>query len=287
MSPYDALCGVIPNILGQNTCRWVQDQIFDPFVNNILLQFSRKKELIASPTLAAPTNIRLFLQNCGSCSPTRLCFFFAFLTTAPLFSILLLTWLSNRNLALGLGCSFSLQKGRIISPLLVCITMLTVFGNIPLVVFFPEYENVQPIQYVRFGHYWGAMGRILPILARIEVLGIMTSFLFGILRTSRLHPHSAQPSKIVPWLPNIGGFLLRIWFTCRSTDAATSPVQSARVEWIWGNDVLHTGFIYQTTEQYQEDITIWLTYFMTMFIVSSAIIISYTARQEHGEYDHL
>jgi hypothetical protein len=299
MSSYEDLYGIASSafdafrsVQWRDPRQWGLDSILDPFTEQILLKLSHPQKLVASPTLAAPTNIRDFLRNSTQLSyePIQLYIFLAFLLAVPIFSTFLVAWFSNLNVALGLKRYFPAWKGGIVSPLSVCIVMITIFGNIPLVFFFPAYKDlVQPTQYVWPGHYEGAMARVLRLLAGFELFELAVGLILEAIRVLRScpeRPRSLQPSEIMAWLLRIVTFSLRFWFTRMSTDTATSLAPSGKIEWIWRKGVMRTDVIYQTDQEYYDDVYLWMAYFTVVFTISS-IIVSYTSSQDQGECDHV
>ncbi|PVG02530.1 hypothetical protein CPB86DRAFT_586650 [Serendipita vermifera] len=300
MSSYEDLFGMASSVFDtlrsvqwRDPRQWELDSILDPFTEQILLKFTHPQKIVASPTLAAPTNIRHFLRNCTELSyePTHLYTFAAFLIVVPILSTFLVAWFSNLNVALGLKRYIPVWHESFPSPLSVCIVMITIFGNIPLVFFFPAYKDlVQPPQYVGLGHYEGVMARVLRLLAGFELLKLVLDLLSEAIRiacSTPDRPRSLGPRVITAWLLRIAVFSLRYWFTRVSTYTATSHVESGRIEWVWRKAVMRTDIIHQSVEEYYDDVVIWMAYFMVVFIISATMVsYVYTSKEEESEWRH-
>ncbi|KIM26884.1 hypothetical protein M408DRAFT_174776 [Serendipita vermifera MAFF 305830] len=255
------------------------ESLIDPVSEQLLLTISDSQNLVANPTLAAPTNVRAFLSSVFSSvqDTNNLITFIAFLIAVPLFSTFLVAMLTNVNIVLK-ALRLPLVRNPIsASPLAVILLMVTIFGNIPLVTFFPARANqVQAFLPVQPGHYHGAIARVMQIVAFYEQvqLGTCVALQFAhIARHRRVQlVRLFQPTSIIDWSLSIFGFALRMWFTRVSTDTATSPVQSGSTIWVWRKVILRTDARYQTSDELNDDVFVWMAYFVTMFCFSSLVV---------------
>jgi hypothetical protein len=267
---------------------WELEPISDPSLQQLLLRLSTPQDLAASPTLAAPTNIRNFLNNAQTSidDPWQILIFITFLITVPLCSTFLVAILTNINIVLKvLGLPLSRNPVKA-SPLAVIFFMITLFGNIPLVNFFPEREiHVQAFLPVEPGHYHGVLARVLRIVASYEQFELAARVLFELVSLVRYRhvqfTRLTRPACIVAWLLTFAGFALRMWSTLVSTDTATSPIQSSSTVWVWGNVILRTDVTHQSPDEFNDDVFIWVVYFVTTFCVSS-FFAQYALTPRHG-----
>jgi hypothetical protein len=281
MSVFEAL----QNIHWKGPRYWELD---GPSSEQVLLRLSTPQDLAASPALAAPTNIRNFLNNIQTSidNRTQLFIFMAFLITVPLFSTFLVAMLTNVNIVLKvLGLPLARNPVKA-SPLAVIFLMITVFGNIPLVNFFPEHEiHVQACLPVKPGHYHGVLARVLRIVASYEQFELVACVLLELVSLVRYRhiqfTRLTRPACIVAWLLTFAGFALQMWFTLVSTDTATSPIQSSSTIWVWGNVILQTDVTHQSLDEFNDDVFIWIVYFVTTFCVSS-FFAQYALTPRHG-----
>jgi len=285
MSVFEAL----QNIQWKGPRQWELESIIDPISEQLLLKLGKSQNLAANPTLAAPTNIRHFLNNIQTSidDQTQLFMFIAFLIAVPLFSTFLVAMLTNVNIVLKvLGLPLARNPVKA-SPLAVIFLMVTVFGNIPLVNFFPERAtHVQALLLVQPGHYHGVIARVLRIVAFYEQFELAARVLLemvSLVRYRRLQVRRLlRPASITAWLLTFAGFALRMWFTRVSTDTATSPVQSGSTIWAWGKVILRTDISYQSPDEFNDDVFIWIAYFVTTFCVSS-LLAQYALTPRHGK----
>jgi hypothetical protein len=278
----------LKNIQWKAPGHWELDSIVEPIQEQVILKLSKSQNLAANPTLAAPTNIRLFLNNIQTSmeDPTQLCIFIAFLIAVPLFSTFFVAMLTNVNIILKL-LGLPLARNPVkASPLNVVLVMITVFGNIPLVDFFPgRAAQVQAPLLVRLGHYNGVIARVLQIAVVYEIFELVSRVLLKtilLVRYRRIQVRRLlQPASIVASLLTFTGFALRMWFTRVSLDTATSPVQSGSTVWVWRNAILRTDVSYQSSDEFKDDLFISGAYFVTSYIISS-LLIQYVLAPRHG-----
>jgi hypothetical protein len=266
------------------TAQWAFSSILEPMKERIISKLSNAQNLAANPTLAALTDIRKFLNNIQTSmdDPAKLIAFTAFLITVPLFSTIFVALLTDVKLKVfGLPLAKSPVKA---SPLAVLFIIVIVFGNIPLVNFFPEQAtHVQALLTVQPGHYHGVIARVLRIVAFYEQFELAARVLLEMVLLAR-HRHLQVarllcPASIRAWLLTFGGFTFRMWLTRVSTDTAMSPIQSASTIWAWGKVTLRTDIRYQSLDEFNDDVFIWIAYFATTFCV---LFVHYALTPRHG-----
>jgi hypothetical protein len=241
--------------------------------------------LITSPTLSAPVNIRTFVQTSKDQDATQFIAFVAFLIVVPLFSTFLVTILSNINFVLkALGRPHHTWNPFNTSPLTVILVMTTVFGNIPLVNFFPARALTGQSQ-VQLGHYNGVIAHTLRYIKYYEMFQLIMRIVLDIVLPV-YHRHIQikkllQPAAIMAWLLTFAGFSLRMWFTRVSLDTAMSPLQNGSTVWVWCNIIVHTDITYQTPAEFEDDVFMSCTYFTTTFVLS-LLFIRYLLSPRHG-----
>lgn len=266
------------------------ESIIDPVSEQLLLSISQPQHLAANPTLAAPTNIRAFLNSVFSSvqDTNQLITFVAFLVMVPLFSTFFVAMLTNVNIVLK-ALRLPLSKRAIsASPLTVIFLMVTIFGNLPLVTFFPDRASqVQAYLPIQPGHYHGPITTVMRIVAFYEQVKLVACLILEsayLLRYGRVRIiELLQPASVIDWLLYIAAFTLRMWFTRVSTDTATSPVQSGSTIWVWRKVILRTDARYQTLDEYNDDVFVWVSYFAVTFFVSS-IVVKYLLSSKQGKY---
>lgn len=253
----------------------------------IALKFGQPQYLPANPTLAAPTNLRLWIQNLVRFEhePSQLAVLVAFLFAVPLFSTFLVGWGSQffKLPKSSLSSKTNMWKGFsfIASPLAVLFVMVTMFGNFPLAYSFPASVNsgqVQSYTLVQPGHYTGAIARVVHIAALYEVVETVTCLLFQMGQYVYLCLYDPSQKAIqshsslsLSWLSRLIGLALRIWITRMSTDYATEPIQSGSTVWVWGGAALRTRVSFQTEGELMDDVFIWTAYFAVTYSISSML----------------
>jgi len=269
--------------------QWELESFINPIPEQLLFKLSQSQHLVANPTLAAPTNIRMFMTNtCRSIQdPIQLATFVAFLLFVPFFSTIFVAMFTNINIALKvLGLPLARNPVKA-SPVAVILFVITIFGNIPLVDFFPvRATNVQAFLPVQPGQYRGVIAWVLQFAALYEIIELVARVSVEIMLLVRYRSTQLakllQPTSITSWLFTIAGFALRMWFTRVSTDTATSPVQSGSTVWMWSKIILRTDLRYQSPEELNDDLVISLLYFATTYCLSS-LLVHYMLTPKHGK----
>ncbi|CCA66430.1 hypothetical protein PIIN_00116 [Serendipita indica DSM 11827] len=223
----------------------------------IHLPFTTWDFLAGNPTFASPSNIRQFI-DAGWKLTTNISHNFTFLAymfAIPIFATISIGLITN---LLVVPKSFRRSNawcGLATSPISVLILITTLFGNVPLVTFYPGYARpLLPPRQVPFGQYDGVVAQLLRGAAVYEAFELFVVICYAFFRRRR--PDPSPRATLMAWTVRIVGFALRLWFTRVSIDTATSLSPSGAYFWKWGSYTLHTETVPQTAAEFWDDLYI-------------------------------